>query len=104
MEMALAETHVVLPGWRGKASLPERNLLVAMIERAVLDYFGNQAMERSEAETWLFGLTHEDEPFSFHWVCGQLDLDPVDITSQIQKMKPRGGTRTQRWWKMRRRV
>ncbi len=83
---------------------PERNLLVAMIERALLDYFGNQAVERTEAADWLFSDESSEEPFSFQWVCGQLDLSPVDVTAQLKKIKPRGELRPQQWWGMRRRA
>ena len=87
-----------------RTKLPERNLLVAMIERALLDYFGNQALDRTEAATWLFSEAQPEEPFSFHWVCGQLDLDPVDVATHLRKIKPRGDLRPQQWWGMRRRA
>lgn len=87
-----------------KRSTPERKLLVAMIERAILDYFGNQAVERSEAANWLFSgeAANEDDPFSFVWVCGQLDLNCGHIATQLKTMDPKVHRRPQQWWKMRR--
>lgn len=83
---------------------PERNLLVAMVERALLDYFGNQALEKAEAANWLFGDPKPDQPFSFHWVCGQLDLDAIGVADRLKHIKPRGDLRPQQWWGMRRRA
>ncbi|MCB0310812.1 MAG: hypothetical protein KDD42_06240, partial [Bdellovibrionales bacterium] len=33
---------------------PERNLLMAILERAILDFVGNDQKEAEEAEIWLF--------------------------------------------------
>lgn len=58
---------------------PEKLLIVAVIERAVRDYFypkkGNETRNltqvRYEARGWL--LSDSEEPFSFNWCCRQLD-------------------------------
>ena len=34
---------------------PERNLLLAILERAILDFVGNNEKEVSLAEDWIFG-------------------------------------------------
>lgn len=60
---------------------PEKLLIVAVIERAVRDYFypkkgnecrgGKAMMLRREARVWL--TDDSEEPFSFNWCCKQLD-------------------------------
>ncbi len=77
---------------------PERKLLVAMIERAVFDYFGNQASDKAEAAEWLFGDLSDDDAFSFSWVCNQLDIDSEGVLTRLRRMRPRKGMSTQQWW------
>lgn len=77
---------------------PERRLLVAMLERAVFDYFGNQADDQREAASWLFDPLDNDTTFSFAWVCRQLDLDQQAVLQRIRRMKPREEISTQEWW------
>lgn len=86
-----------------KKSFPERNLLVAMLERALLDYFGNQTIEKDEAEEWLFddGAT-EDEDFSFPWICAHLELDRERVLDRLLEMKPTGQISAGHWWGIRR--
>ncbi len=78
---------------------PERRLLLAILERAILDFVGNEPKEIEEAERWLFGEL--DQPsaghFSFTWVCEQLDLDPYRIANKVRSM-PRRGTRKVAPW------
>ena len=76
----------------------ERSLLVAVLQRALFDYFGNRSIEKQSAAEWLFGEDNLTEAFSFQWVCSQLDLDPEMILKSIQAMKPRKGLTTQQWW------
>ena len=83
---------------------PERKLLVSMLQRALFDYFGDRNDERVEAEDWLFDLDEGDTPFSFSWVCLQLDIDPYRVISRVQKMPPRDAVKTQKWWGMQRAV
>lgn len=70
-----------------KPTLPERNLLVAMLHRALLDYFGSRQLDREDAEEWLFEESDERDAFSFEWVCAQLDLNPNDVLTRINKTK-----------------
>ena len=81
---------------------PERRLLLAILERAILDYVGNDQREVEEAEEWLFGDT-ESVPydrFSFAWICEQLDLDLNKITSKIRGMPRRGNRKVAPWYFM----
>ena len=87
---------------RNETGTPERNLLMAILERAILDYLGNQNSEAMSAEEWIFG-EHSSrfmESFSFPWVCQQLDLDIKKVTAVINSMPKRGENRTAPWyWK-----
>jgi hypothetical protein len=78
---------------------PERRLLLAILERAILDYVGNDQREVEEAEQWLFGDANGEttQQFSFTWVCEQLDLDVPKIADKIRSM-PRRGTRKVAPW------
>lgn len=68
---------------------PEKNLLGAIVWRAVQDYFGNE--DREAATEWLF----EDRgsgPFTFGWICDHLSLDRDRLRSGIRGFQSRGGT------------
>jgi hypothetical protein len=79
---------------------PERRLLLAILERAILDYVGNDAREVAEAQEWLF----DDETaagrsyFSFKWICEQLDLDHPSIAEKIRAMPRRGNRKVAPWY------
>ena len=84
---------------------PERRLLLAIIERAVLDYVGNDERETESAEAWLFGdldNPNSDNPlsgeFSFAWICRELDLDIQKIARKISEMPKRGARRVAPWY------
>jgi len=66
---------------------PERNLLAAVLARAVCDAFGTAHCERHvvrSARQWLFGKLTPKEPFSFAWVALHLDLDPVALQENLR--------------------
>lgn len=79
---------------------PERRLLLAVLERAILDYVGNDRLEVNEATSWLFGELKDTEirEFSFRWVCSQLDLDATEISGKIRAMPKRGASRIAPWY------
>ena len=61
---------------------PERNLLAAVLARAICDAFGSAHCERHvvrSARQWLFGRLAPKNSFSFAWVCLHLDLDPLGL-------------------------
>jgi hypothetical protein len=82
---------------------PETSLLIAILERAILDYAGNYKEPwrrkniKAEAESWLFEWDDEDtaieHPFSFPWVCEQLNLNPSEVlkgmVDVLNEEKPR---------------
>lgn len=78
---------------------PERNLLMAMLERAILDYVGNNSSEINAAKDWIF--SKDKEEYSFIWLCMELDLDPDSIAKIIKNMPKRGSKRTAPWYQAR---
>lgn len=66
---------------------PERNLLAAVLARAICDAFGTAHCERHivrSARQWLFGKLTPKRPFSFAWVCLHLDLDPFFLQQSLR--------------------
>lgn len=69
------------------AAKPERNLLAAVLARAICDAFGTAHCERHvvrSARQWLFGKLQITKPFSFAWVCMYLDLDPIALQETLR--------------------
>jgi len=66
---------------------PERNLLAAVLARAICDAFGTAHCERHivrSARQWLFGVLDPSIEFSFAWVATHLDLDPVALQKSLR--------------------
>jgi hypothetical protein len=66
---------------------PERNLLAAVLARAICDAFGTAHCERHvvrSARQWLFGKLTPKKPFSFAWVALHLDLDPAALQDSLR--------------------
>lgn len=87
-------------GPRNETGTPERNLLVAILTRAILDFVGNEKKEIEAAEDWIFGeitSSHPVTPYSFRWVCQHLDLDYTNIAKKIKAMPKRGKRRIAPW-------
>jgi hypothetical protein len=87
-------------GAPNRTGSPERRLLLAILERAILDYVGNDEREATQASEWLFGWfgTQIHDHFSFPWLCEQLDLDCHKIALQIKAMPKRGSRRVAPWY------
>jgi hypothetical protein len=83
---------------------PERNLLVAILTRAILDFVGNETREVESAGEWIFDEVDSPhtpaEPYSFKWVCQHLDLDYRRIAGKIKAMPKRGNRRIAPWYFM----
>lgn len=80
---------------------PERRLLLAILERAILDFVGNDVREIQGSSDWLFSDEEESDgvgEFSFGWVCEQLDLDANTIAKHIHAMPKRGNHRIAPWY------
>jgi len=81
-----------------KPVIPERELLIATLERAVLDYYGSDPLLRLEAEDWLFGDADSLEPFSFDWTCDHLRLNPFALRERIKHLHiPNDVAQAHRW-------
>lgn len=66
---------------------PERNLLAAVLARAICDAFGTAHCERHvvrSARRWIFGKLTPKVPFSFAWVSIHLDLDPIELQDNLR--------------------
>jgi len=83
-------------------SAPEGRLMIAVLERAVLDYIGNETSEAEDAERWIFEDyetdLEEDPEFSFNWVCDELGLTSTHVRAVIGRMPKRGQTRVAPWY------
>ena len=78
---------------------PERRLILAILERAILDFVGNEQKEALDAEYWMFGDDGDDDSqFSFTWACSQLDLSPATVREKIRQMPKRGECRLAPWY------
>jgi hypothetical protein len=91
-------------------SSPERKLCLAVLERAILDFVGNDTKERLGAEEWLFDEAddslkeevpcYEEPVLSFQWVCETLGLEASKIRSIIYNMPRRGANKVAPWYTM----
>jgi len=66
---------------------PERNLLAAVLARAICDAFGSAQCDRHvvrSARQWLFGKLTPSRSFSFAWVAQHLDLDPIALQQTLK--------------------
>lgn len=70
--------------------VPEKRLLIAVIHRAILDFYGHDAHSHHQAEAarWLFQDTVGF--MSLHWVCTWLSDDPKWLQKSIQQMVKNG--------------
>jgi len=79
---------------------PERRLLLAILERAILDFVGNEEKEVEASREWIFGdlRPRNFNHFSFPWLCRELDLDIDGVVSKIRAMPRRGNSRIAPWY------
>lgn len=85
---------------------PERNMLMSLLERAILDYVGNNQKEIESAESWIFDDDNENNAsnkelnqiFSFKWICFALDLDHNFVRDTIKAMPKRGKNKVAPWY------
>lgn len=66
----------------------ERNLLAAVLARAICDAFGTAQCDRHvvrSARQWLFGPLTPTRAFSFAWVTQHLDLEPEELQESLKK-------------------
>lgn len=70
--------------------MPERNLLTAVLRRALFDLRNGTAVERTAAKEWFFE-NGDYSPFSFTWVCTHLDIEPEQLLERIGKLRAQLG-------------
>jgi len=65
-------------------SAPERKLLAACLERALLDLRGltdrpgsTKAQEKRESAAWIF--SNDEHPWSLVWMCNEMDISVASI-------------------------
>jgi len=80
-----------------RVSSPEKNLIAAIIMRAIRDYLAPSYDSENfyiEARAWLLidrPVPKKGRLFSFVWCCNSLDLEPLTLRDIIQResLKPR---------------
>ncbi len=77
---------------------PERSLLVALLRRALFDYFGGSASEKESAKEWIFDVEEDEQPFAFSWVCDHLDMNPERVRKYVTQTKLTSSRPTIEWW------
>jgi len=74
---------------------------MSVLERAILDYTGNDPELSGDARSWLFDNNIEEqetEEFSFPWLCQQLDLNVAKVLTKIKLMPRRGNSHVAPWY------
>lgn len=83
---------------RTKPQGAEYELLVATLDRAVLDFYSSRDDLRADADEWMFLESDPDEAFSFEWVCDHLGLNPRRLRDRIKELNfPKRVAQTNRW-------
>jgi len=66
--------------------LPEKDLLIAVLDRAALDFHSSNKSLSDIAREWIFDHPHKDNTFSFNWVCNHLGLHSKLIRKKILEL------------------
>ena len=95
--------NTILNSEAGERGSPERNMLMSLLERAILDYVGNNHKEVDSAESWLFEEEEDSNSslnptFSFKWICFALDLDHKFVRETVKAMPKRGTHKVAPWY------
>jgi len=81
-----------------KLPAPERELLIAVLDRAVLDYCGREGELHEKAKEWIFIDSDYEDVFSFVSICYHLGLDKSALRHQITKLEiPKNVSQAHRW-------
>jgi hypothetical protein len=93
---------VGLFGLPNETGSPERRLLLAILERAILDFVGNDEKEREIAQIWLFedysNNSDVEVPITVSEICEALDLDCTKVRNRVRKMPRRGDKKVAPWY------
>lgn len=85
-------------GEENSLRLPEHNLLIALLNRALLDYLGSSGEEHRHAADWLFAEDDSDDTFSYRWVCEHLGLEPDFLLGGVRVMREESNGKVKRWY------
>lgn len=66
--------------------VPEKKLLVAVLQRAVTDYMTGDEETKAESYEWISNndLIHDEKPLTFRFICEALEFDIDSLRSAIQ--------------------
>lgn len=78
--------------------MPEHNLLIALLNRALLDYLGSGKEEHDLAAGWLYAEEDAEEAFSYRWVCAHLGIEPDFLLGGVEMMREESNGRVKRWY------
>lgn len=81
--MPLAKPALPQPDIEIRNEVPERALLAAMLDEAITTIKLREFHLARNARAWI--LSRDKEPFSFEWVCQELDLCPKIVRREIAK-------------------
>ena len=82
----------------GNQITPERDLLIAVLDRAVLDYCGREGELHERAKEWIFGTQDEDNLFSFDSICHYLSINPNALRNRVGTLNiPKNVSQAHRW-------
>lgn len=73
--------------------VPERQLLAAIVFRALLDLGAKKYQDRQSAKKWL--MSENERAFSFKWICKELYADAEAVRQKTQELLKKG-TKIQR--------
>ncbi|HMO16728.1 MAG TPA: hypothetical protein PKA63_02635 [Oligoflexia bacterium] len=77
---------------------PERELLIAILDRAVLDFCGREGDLHERAKEWIFGESDPDNAFSFEAICEHLGLVPSALRKRVLEINiPKHVSQAHRW-------
>ncbi len=62
--------------------LPEKKLLVAVLQRAITDFVSGDGDLKETARLWISG-EETDTPLTFSFICEALDLDAITLQRAI---------------------
>ena len=83
---------------REREITPERELLIAVLDRAVLDYCGREGELHERAKEWIFGIQEEDNLFSFDSICHYLSINPSALRKRVKSLViPKNVSQAHRW-------
>jgi hypothetical protein len=63
--------------------VPEKRLLVAVLQRAVTDFVTGEGDLREGARLWLMDDEPTDAPLTFRFICEALDMDVENLRRAI---------------------